>query len=175
MQKLVKYSIFLFIFYVMYATYSSYQELQEQKIQNTKNLQDTKILLEKKLTLLEKIKTDYSTRLEFINSNKLLLDKYSSKIDVVLNDINSIDGFSATLIESKLSKVFINVGLIKLKIISDLSMFNISEFENIFTRGLSQIGYVLPFKYTSEVKNEANINILVIKNIKNKEVKNEKK
>lgn len=171
MQKVVKYSIFLFILYVLYATFNNYQELQEQKIQNTKSLKDTKLILDKKLMLLEKIKSDYSTRLEFINSNKLLLDKYNSKINVVIDDINNIDGFSVVLLESKLSKIFINVGLIKLKISSDLSMFNISEFESIFTRRLSQIGYVLPFVYTSEAKNEANINILVLKKTKNEEVK----
>lgn len=175
MQKVTRYFIFLFIFYILYAISNNYQELQNQKIQNSNLLVNEKKILGKKLAHLEKVKNDYSARLEFISSNKLSLDDYTFKISSTLNKINSINGFNIIVEKKKLSKVFINVGLIKLKLTSHLKMFNISEFENIFRRELSQIGYVLPFEYTNKSKNEAKINIIVLKYIKKKDSKNENK
>jgi len=114
---------------------------------NYENLQITKEMNRLKTGILKLIKQHYKKRLNFIKNNKINFTTTSTKIDEIMNNINEIGGFKIKIKEKRISKEFINVGIIKFDIKTTLKMFDLNEFENIFLKPFKKIGLVLPIKY----------------------------
>jgi len=138
--------IFLFVMlgFIIYRNYENLQITKEMNLQKIKHEQNRYGL---KTGILKLIKQHYKKRLNFIKNNKINFTTTSTKIDEIMNNINEIGGFKIKIKEKRISKEFINVGIIKFDIKTTLKMFDLNEFENIFLKPFKKIGLVLPIKY----------------------------